>query len=163
MKMNSLNTRQSGVALVVALLFLLVVTIISVTAANNSALGLKMAANMNDAYASFQSAEAGIFGALGLARTANDPFAGVDEDAPFAAFSAGTHPLRNLPQDPNSVRVNIFVTAADTQCPRLPDGTSSGIFSCDYYRMTSEHSVPQLARTKVELGVVKTIIGSSVN
>ena len=157
------NNQQGGVALVVALLFLLVVTIISVTAANNSSLGLKMAANMNDAYSSFQSAEAGIFGALGLARTANDPFAGVDELTPFAGFTNLTHPLRDLPQDPNSVGVDIFITAADTQCPRIAAGTSSGIFSCDYYRMTSEHAVPQLARTKVELGVVKTIIGNAVN
>ena len=164
MKMTAHNNRQSGVALVVALLFLLVVTIISVTAANNSSLGLKMAANMNDAYSSFQSAEAGIFGALGLARTANDPFTGLDELTPFSALDPNTtHPLRNLNQDPSFVDVDIFITAADTQCPRIAAGTSSGIFSCDYYRMTSEHAVPQLARTKVELGVVKTIIGNAVN
>ncbi len=66
--------RQQGVALVVALLFLLVVTIISVIAASNSAIGLKMSANMADSYASFQSAEAGILAVLSLAGTANDPF-----------------------------------------------------------------------------------------
>ena len=41
-------TRQSGVALVTGLLFLLVVTIVAVTAANNSVLGLKMSASMQD-------------------------------------------------------------------------------------------------------------------
>ena len=41
---KSVNTTsaQRGVALVTALLFLLVVTVIAVTAANNSNLGLKM-------------------------------------------------------------------------------------------------------------------------
>ena len=54
------SARQDGVVLVTTLLFLLVVTIISITAANNSSLGLKMSANMQDAYRSFQAAEAGI-------------------------------------------------------------------------------------------------------
>ena len=58
---------QSGVVLVTALLFLLIVTVIAVTAANNSALGLKMSASMQDAYRSFQSAESGVYAALGLA------------------------------------------------------------------------------------------------
>jgi hypothetical protein len=62
--------RQSGVVLVTGLLFLLVVTIIAVTAANNSTLGLKMSASMQDSYRSFQSAEAGLYAALGLAGTA---------------------------------------------------------------------------------------------
>ena len=59
MKNRHISPRQQGVALVVALLFLLVVTVISVIAASNSAIGLKMSANMQDAYSSFQSAEAG--------------------------------------------------------------------------------------------------------
>jgi hypothetical protein len=38
--------------------------------------------------------------------------------------------------------------------------SSVGLFDCDYYRIAAEHEVPKEARTKVELGVVKTIIGS---
>ena len=45
---------QSGVALVIVLLFLLVVTVISVTAAMNSSLSIKMTTNLQDAYHSFQ-------------------------------------------------------------------------------------------------------------
>ena len=60
--------RQSGVVLVTGLLFLLVVTIIAVTAANNSTLGLKMSASMQDSYRSFQSAEAGLYAAAGVGR-----------------------------------------------------------------------------------------------
>ena len=70
-------------AAVVALLFLLVVTVISVIAASNSALGLKMSANMADSYDSFQSAEAGIVAALALAETANDPSMATIPPDPF--------------------------------------------------------------------------------
>lgn len=159
MKTSRTNTHQSGVALVVALLFLLVVTVISVTAANNSAVGLKMAANMSDSYSSFQSAEAGIFGLLGLANTAFDPFDGTDSLTPFTGVPASDNPLRNL--NAGSVDVDVFITAGATQCPRQANGYSTELLDCDYYRVASEHQEPQKARTKVELGVVKTIIGSA--
>ena len=47
------GTGQAGVALVVALLFLLIVTILSVTAARNSSFSLQMSSNMQDANSSF--------------------------------------------------------------------------------------------------------------
>ncbi|HCD56765.1 MAG TPA: pilus assembly protein PilX, partial [Halieaceae bacterium] len=50
---------ERGVALAVSLLFLLVVTIVSITAATNSSVGLRMAGNLQDNYESFQAAEAG--------------------------------------------------------------------------------------------------------
>jgi type IV pilus assembly protein PilX len=153
--------KQRGVALVVALLFLLVVTVISVIAASNSTLGLKMSANLQDSYASFQSAEAGAIAALSLAGTTHDPFDGIfrtDPNDPFASITP--HPLRDLSDGPASVDVEVHLTNADTVCPRSAAGTSVGLFDCDYYRIASEHEVPREARTKVELGVVKTIIGS---
>ena len=154
------NKAQSGVALVVALLFLLVVTVISVIAASNSTIGLKMSANLQDSYASFQSAEAGIIAVLSLAGTANDPFDGDDTPDPFAAFNpAVDHPLRGLSDGADSVDTDVYLTTAATACPRSAVGSSIGLFECDYYRITSEHQVPKEARTKVELGVVKTIIG----
>jgi len=164
---NEIHRAQSGVALVVALLFLLVVTIISVIAASNSSLGLKMSANLADSYSSFQSAEAGIIAALSLAGTAEDPFKGVaevnlfDPDNPYATFSAVNHPLRDLNDGVASVEVDVFLTNAATACPRSATGSSVSLFDCDYYRIASEHEVPKKARTKVELGVVKTIIGGT--
>lgn len=163
MRSYNTKTQQKGVALVVALLFLLVVTVISVTAANNSSIGLKMAANMSDSYSSFQSAEAGVFGLLGLANTGQDPFDGSDSLTPFAGIPSGSHPLRNLNLHggAGSVDVDVFITAGATQCPRQVNGYSTELVDCDYYRVSSEHEEPQKARTKVELGVVKTIIGSA--
>jgi len=159
MKSCDSRLRQRGVALVVALLFLLVVTVISVIAASNSALGLKMSANMADSYDSFQSAEAGIVAALALAETANDPFDGDDTPDPFAAFNNANHPLRALNDGSAAVDVDIFITNAATACPRSATGSSVGLFDCDFYRIASEHEVAKKARTRVDLGVVKTIIG----
>lgn len=158
--------RQNGVALAVSLLFLLVVTIISVVAASNSALGLKMSSNMQDAYRSLQQAEAGLYGALGLAGTAQDPFS-ERRDVVLTPFDQVTdHPLRGLADDPDDapVDVDVFLVATDKICPRPPSGrggTSVGITDCDYYRVASEHEDPGRARTQVEMGVVKTIIGSN--
>lgn len=158
---NSTIARQRGVALVVALLFLLVVTIISVIAASNSQLGLKMAANMQDSYESFQAAEAGVVAVLALVDTANDPFDGDDTLDPFAALDpAVDHPLRHLKDGVDSVDVDVFITTEGTTCPRSTAPSSVGLFDCDYYRLESEHEVARKARTKVNLGVVKTIIGS---
>jgi type IV pilus assembly protein PilX len=150
--------RQRGVALVVALLFLLVVTVISVIAASNSSLGLKMSANMADAYSSFQSAEAGVVAAIGLAGTTDDPFDGTSTLNLFDPNDPG-NPLRNLNDGAASVDVDVFLTGAATACPRSAAGSSIALFDCDYYRIASEHEVKKKARTKVQLGVVKTIIG----
>jgi hypothetical protein len=151
---------QRGVALVVALLFLLVVTVISVIAASNGSLGLKMSANMADSYDSFQAAEAGVIATLALAETANDPFDGADTPDPFVLFNNTNHPLRFLNDTAASVDVDVFITSAATACPRSATGSSVGLFDCDFYRIASEHEVRKQARTKVDLGVVKTIIGS---
>jgi hypothetical protein len=154
--------RQQGVALAVSLLFLLVLSMISVMAASNSALGLKMSANMADSFSSFQSAEAGVIATLSLADdAANDPFDGDDSLDPFAAFDPDTdHPLAGLNDGASNVDVRVFMTTASTTCPRSEIGSSVGLFDCDYYRIESEHEVQKKARTRVQLGVVKTIIGS---
>ena len=167
--MNQFNTRshQGGVALVVSLLFLLVVTLISITAATNSSQGLKMASNMQDNYNSFQSAEAGILAAISLASSpVDDPF---KRAAVIGAFdgpgiNSGNHPLRNLRDGTASVVTLVYLTAAERDCPRPPGargGSSVGLLDCDYYRIESEHDVAKRARSKIHMGVVKTVIGAS--
>ena len=155
--------RQHGVAMVVGLLFLLVVTIISLVAASNSTLGLKMSANMQDSYESFQAAEAGIIAAVATVNTANDIFDG-DDSLNIWDTSSPDNPDSTMMSKVNSgtVRVDtdVYITAAETTCPRSAAGSSVGVFDCDYYRVESEDAVPRKARTKVNLGVVKTIIGA---
>ena len=147
-------TRQSGVVLVTGLLFLLVVTIIAVTAANNSTLGLKMSASMQDSYRSFQSAEAGIDAVLGLAGTDLDPFEKkIDTADPFQGltdFEGGmNHPFRNQAADPNTVPIDVDVHF--TSSGLLEDFSSQ--FEIRYYRIKSEHVEPGRARTQIQVGV----------
>jgi type IV pilus assembly protein PilX len=155
--MNSLNFQgsQRGIALVVSLLFLLVVTIISVTAARNSTLSLKMASNMQDQNNSLQSTEAGLFGALALATTADDPFVGgVTSFDPFSIVN----PLTNL-NEQNSVTARV-TEVYEGGCPRPRPGRggfNATKFACVYYRVDAEHDVTARARTKASLGVVKPV------
>ena len=148
--------RQTGVVLVTGLLFLLVVTIIAVTAANNSTLGLKMSASMQDSYRSFQSAEAGIDAVLGLAGTPLNPFKKrIDTADPLQGLTdfegSMNHPFRNQAADPNTVPIDVDVHFISTDRCRLVD--YSDLFDCDYYRIKSEHVEPGRARTQIQLGV----------
>jgi len=169
-----LNENQQGIALVVALLFLLVLTMLSVFAATNSSLELKMAGNMQDASVSFQSAEAGAIATLALANTVSEPFDGLptnetmhrnDTDNipgwdPFIDWvdTAIDHPLRNVSGTPVAMNIMINLTASANNCPRVAKGYSADLFRCDHYDIESQHSEAHKASTKVHLGVVKTII-----
>ena len=149
-------TRQSGVALVTGLLFLLVVTIIAITAANNSTLGLKMSASMEDSYRSFQSAEAGIDAVLGLGVTPLNPFEKrIDTADPLQGLTdfegSMNHPFRNQAADPSTVPIDVDVRFIRTGRCRLVD--YSDLFDCDDYRIKSEHVEPGRARTQIQLGV----------
>jgi type IV pilus assembly protein PilX len=149
-------TRQSGVALVTGLLFLLVVTIIAITAANNSTLGLKMSASVQDSYRSFQSAEAGIDAVLGLGVTPLNPFEKrIDTADPLQGLTdfegSMNHPFRNQAADPSTVPIDVDVRFIRTGRCRLAD--YSDLFDCDYYRIKSEHVEPGRARTQIQLGV----------
>ena len=162
---SSTIQNQRGIALVTVLLFLVVVSFIAVTVAQNSALGMKMSGSMQDSYLSFEAAEAGAYAALGLAGSDQDPFLRQElVDEPFAGVDV--HPLRNQAANPDDVPVDVDVRLLSTQraCPRPPagrGGTSVAVFDCDYYRVDSEHDVPGRARTQVKLGVIKTVIGST--
>jgi len=178
MKQLNLARTQQGVTLVVAILFLLILTILSVFAATNSTLELKMAGNMQDSYTSFQSAEAGAIGTLALSDTAADPFDGLstedpvhpnDTDTepgwdPFVGWADGAndHPLRGVSGTPAAIDVTLNLTTSATACPRSVAGFSTDLLACDHYDIESVHAEAQKATTEVHLGAVKTIIGKAV-
>ena len=156
------RSQQQGMALVVSLLFLLILTVISVVAATNSRSALKMSMNAQDGLQSFQAAEAGVYAALATSGTANDLFMGTTTEDVFASYSDEENPLALLDTGADSVTTDVFLTADATACPRRANGSSVGLFDCDYYRIESEHEVERRARTKINVGVVKTIIGNNV-
>jgi len=158
----AIRNRQSGVALVVALLFLLVVTLLAVTAARDSSFSLQMSGNMQDQADSLQSAEATALAVLGLARTGNDPFDGTDTDDPFTGVSP--NPLADLTGPGATVDADVALRALDRSCPRGTrsgsGGSSEGLFACDHYHIDAEHLAPSRARARVSLGVIKTVLSS---
>ena len=161
--MRNLSNRrdQAGVALGVAMIFLLIVTIIGVVAARNSTFSLKMSGNLQDLSNSLQSAEAGALAVLSLANTGNDPFRGGDTEDPFDGVSP--NPLDNL-NDAGAVDTDVTLMAFESGCPRQRRssntsevwGTNTTV--CDYYRVDAEHDVAQRARTRVSLGVIKRVL-----
>ncbi len=159
MKQPLFNKTQQGVTLVVSILFLLILTIISVYAATNSSLELKMAGNMQDSMASFQSAEAGAIATLNLADSSADPFDGTTlNQYPFAGWTSTPHPLANVSGGSSAVIVNITLTTKDTDCPRQVQGFSADLLACVHYDIQSVHAEVKKARTEVHLGTVKTFI-----
>lgn len=158
MSPSAMQSKQRGVALVASMIFLLVVTIISVVAANNSRQGLVMSANLQDGYDSFQSAEAGVIAALATVNTANDIFDRTTSEDIFAGMDASSSPLGNLNTGHTKTAVDVFITAIGEGCPVVEvDPSSEGLFTCDYYRIESEHQVDRKARTMVAQGIIKTL------
>jgi hypothetical protein len=158
--MNGLSVKpqQQGMALVVSLLFLLVLTMIGVVAATNSRYALQMSLNTQDGLQSFQAAEAGVYAALATSGTAEDLFMGFSTEDIFDGLTEEDNPLGSL-ETGADVTTDVFLTASATACPRRVDGSSVGLFDCDYYRIESEHNAQRRARTRINVGVVKTIIG----
>ena len=145
----------------ISLLFLLVVTIISVTAARNSSLSLKLSSNMQDQTSSLQSAEAALYGALALKETTNDPF-NPNVDSSRDVFDGIGSPPVTLVSDPNDIDTYVRLVALELPCPRTRSGSdkaySVNTISCDYYRIDSEHELEGRARTRTSLGVIKPVL-----
>ncbi|MBW6477301.1 MAG: hypothetical protein K0A95_09535 [Chromatiales bacterium] len=59
-KMHAMPRKQTGAALIVSLILLMVLTLLGVTAMNNTIMEERMAGNMRDLQIAFQSAEVGL-------------------------------------------------------------------------------------------------------
>ncbi len=170
---SGMKNRQAGMTLVMALIFLLILTLLSIFAASNSSLELKMAGNMQDSYSSFQSAEAGAIATIALSGTTFDPFVSLSaitpdfsdgnhtySEDPFIHWldSAEDHPLKGVSGTPATLDVSLQLTTKASICPRASAGYSADLLICDYYDIASKHSEAHKASTEVHLGVVKTFI-----
>lgn len=157
MRNVAMQKKQRGVALAVSMIFLLVVTIISVVAASNSRQGLAMTANLQDSYDSFQAAEAGLVAAWASVDTPGDVFGLTTTLDVYDGMDDATSPIGHVSGGNDAMEVNVFLTASATGCPIPKNGKvwGDGAFLCDYYRIESEHQVDRKARTKVNQGVVK--------
>lgn len=152
------RSSQGGVALAISLILLTVLTLISIYAASTGGLELRMARNMQDSVDSFHAAEAGVAAVLGLVNTGSDPFDGDDDTDPLGGVSP--NPLDQLNDGAASVDTNVLSVLRDAACPRTRKGFSVDLVVCDYYRVESSHTTPE-ARSKVDQGVAKSVIGSA--
>ncbi len=84
--------RQRGAALIMSLVFMVVLTLIAITAVTTGSLGEKMAANLKDQRIAFQAAESALRAGEGWLRTTNyaDPTKIIDELATLPCTDA-TH------------------------------------------------------------------------
>jgi len=156
--------QQTGMTLLITLAFLVLVTLVSILAANNSSIGLRMSANMQHAYQSFQAAETGAVAVLALSGTVADPFDGSSGTKdPFAYFnhSPAAHPLHNITAGRSAISVSMTLNATAGSCPRLQSGFSVNIFKCEHYDIESKHAEKRKAQTEIHLGVIKTLIGNT--
>lgn len=120
--MNHVRKQQSGAALVVGLILLVVLTMMALSSMNTASLDLIMAGNEQYRSRAFHAAEAGIEQAI-----KNGTF-DTSQDFAMGATSTGsgndtyaysiTRPFNNIPQDP-------------------PPMTSTGVFKAAYFTITA--------------------------
>lgn len=94
-------TRQSGAVLIVAMILLVVLTLLGVTAMNTTSLEEKMASNTQEQVRAFQAAETGLSQAFndtnsydisGTYSVASTAFAGTDNEAAYGTSFLGFSP-----------------------------------------------------------------------
>ena len=152
------SARERGAALAIALILLAVVTLLSVYGAATGALDLRISGNMQAAADSFRQAEAGAAAVMSLVATGPDPFTGVDNADPMQ--NASGNRLGNLNDGAGSVATNVVLQVKGGTCPRSRAGFSADLIACDHYRIESTHTAAD-SRSKVDEGVVKSVIGSA--
>jgi len=133
--------RQKGAVLAISMIFLIIVTLIAVYAANTATMDVRMARNMQAQVESSQAAEAGLNAAL-------ETLAPVTGDVLFTststptAVSIGTL-LNNLNTGTSSVAVTIAFMGKDVmpngQAPSGQAGNQPKV-ECYFHRVVSTHN-----------------------
>ena len=117
--------RQQGIALITSLVFLLIITAISVVAAQRGGSNLRMVSNMQESAAAFQRAEEGIYQAVAEHETNNI----------FQAADVGT---TNTVVDTTDIQITVRVDAMEGACAQCPMASVRHYpvrqFSCSLYQ-----------------------------
>ena len=140
--------RQQGIALITSLVFLLIVTAVSVVAAQRGGSNLRMVSNMQESAAAFQRAEEGIYQAVAEHETNNI----------FQAADVGT---TNTIVNTTDIQVTVRVDAMEGACARVPNGFSQALIQCDSFHIRSTKQASETghgrARAEVDAGMVSRI------
>lgn len=136
--------RQKGAVLAISMIFLIIVTLIGVYAANTATMDVRMARNMQAQMESAQAAEAGLNAALETLAPATGDLLFTTVATP-TALGVGTL-LDNLNTGAASVAVSITAMGKDVTPERgAPSGLS--VRSCYFYRVVSGHETADAAST----------------
>ena len=144
------HQNQSGFALLVALLMLLILTIIGISGMGDSILDLRMTGNIQSLYDSMQQADSGVTAVMSQRNTL---FTGIDRSDIFA--SGGSNALKDYIQP----TVNVDYLYEDQSTSRQAAGFSQQNFSDEYYIVDSAHSDSATgANTHVYQGVIRKLL-----
>ena len=140
--------RQQGIALITSLVFLLIVTAVSVVAAQRGGSNLRMVSNMQESAAAFQRAEEGIYQAV----------AGHETNNIFQAADVGT---TKTIVDTADIQVTVRVDAMEGACARVPNGFSQALIQCDSFHIRSTKTGQGRARAEVNAGIMQMVLNNS--
>lgn len=144
--------RQQGIALITSLVFLLIVTAVSVVAAQRGGSNLRMVSNMQESAAAFQRAEEGIYQAV----------AGHETNDIFQAADVGT---TSTIVDTTDIQVTVRVDAIEGACARVPNGFSQALIQCDSFHIRSTKQASETgqgrARAEVNAGIMQMVLNNS--
>jgi len=147
---NTTTDRQTGSALIVSLVILLVLTIIGVSSIGGTNLEERMASNFQNTAITFQAAESAITNVIhssdpGGAGANSNPFYTEASDPIVAAMTAGLNDTSTVVTDdldPYSKLTNATLTASSTVVYKGDSGicpeASTGPFTCYYFEITTQ-------------------------
>jgi type IV pilus assembly protein PilX len=130
---NNFPPRQRGVALVVSLVLLLLLTILAITAARTSSLQQRMAGNAQEQNSAFQAAESGLSRWIALF---------TDGQAIPATETNGDGSVFRLDNPPVEIQANCLFGSV---------GTSGFVFDC-YHVTSTATSADGSARARHQIG-----------
>lgn len=143
--MNEID--QQGFILIVAMLFLIVLTSLGISALNTSHLGERMAGNMQHDNVSFQGAETGL--AFGLSGAANATTDDTEENSAETTYIVNGVISETESTDKATITVTT-TTAYKVEGNNPPKGFSlDGPFATHYFALTSD---ARYGKTRSQLG-----------
>lgn len=156
---------QHGAVLLIALIFVTILSLLGVTILNNSFFELRMAGNAQDHADSMQVSQAGLDAVMSLRQTPTDPFTHFDQyatnevlDAVFTALKLAPEPLAAITTPYNQISTRIERTIKAGDCLRETNASSTRNIQCHYYEIESRHrQLTTGASSQLHLGVAQQI------
>jgi hypothetical protein len=160
---TSPRTTQCGVALVLSLIVLAVLSVLGISAMRMSVGELQIAGDTENTNRSFQAAEAGITAGLDL--IVNDPSnLSFTQGSNLIDFSAvSPNPVAHLGDDAPAVTIRISGDP-DGTCARSEDASSADLVGCGAFELSSTHAADSAtllkdgATTVLRKGVTQQVI-----